>query len=119
MNAKYFAIACALVILVMIVELIRREKLDFKYSLAWFFAGIVVLFLAVYDKLLSQMAHLAGFTLLSNFIFFLTMLFVIFLSLRHSLYASQQNRRSEILAQNLAVLEYRLQQLEENRKRAP
>lgn len=115
MNVKYFAILCAVLILLVIVELIRRQKLAFRFSLTWIIAGICVVLLAVFDGVLHRLSDLAGFTLLSNFIFFLTMIFVIFLSLKQSLYADEQNRKSELLAQSLAVLEHRIKKLEEKK----
>ena len=112
MNVKTFAIGCAILILIFVIELIRREKMTFKYALAWLTASAGVLTLAIYDGFLKRFAHLAGFALPSNFIFFILLMFVTFLSLLLTIYANDQNRRSEILAQSVAILEYRLKQME-------
>lgn len=110
MNVKYFAIAFSLVVLILVIELIRREKMTFKYALTWLVTSALVVLLSVFDGVLGWLSHLAGFALPSNFIFFLLFIFVIFLSLVLTIYANEQNKRSEILAQSVAILEYRLNQ---------
>ena len=113
MNVKYFAIACSVMILLFIVELIRREKMTFKYAVTWLTAGLLVLGFSIYDRFLGSMARLAGFELTSNFIFFLFLVLVVFLSLLLTIYTNEQNRRNEILTQSVAILEYRLGQFEQ------
>ncbi len=112
MNVQYFAVGCSVLILVFIVDLIRREKMTFKYALAWLVSGAGVLLLALNERLLSGLSHWAGFALPSNFVFFLFTLFVIFLSLLLTVYANETNKRSEVLAQAVALLEFRLKRFE-------
>ncbi len=115
MNVKYFAIACSFAILIFVIELIRREKMTFKYALTWLAIGFTVLGFAIYDPLLYKLSTLAGFTLPSNFVFFLFLLFEILLGLLLTLYANEQNKRSEILAQSVAILEARVKTLEDKK----
>ena len=113
MNVKYFAIACSVGIFIFVIDLIRREKMTFKYALAWLGICITVLTFAIDAPLLSRLAHLAGFKLPSNFVFFLFLLFEILLGLLLTIYSNEQNKRSEILAQSVAILEARLKSLED------
>jgi len=117
MNVKYFAIACSLAVAIFVIELIRREKMTFKYALTWLATSFVVVSFAVFDGALHRVSQLAGFALPSNFIFFLLLLFTIFFSLLLTIYINEQNKRSEILAQSLAILEYRLNHEGEEKKK--
>lgn len=113
MNVKYFAIACSFGILIFVIDLIRREKMAFKYALTWLGICLAVLSFSIYDPLLYRLSRLAGFTLPSNFVFFLFLIFEILLGLLLTIYSNEQNKRSEILAQSVAILEARLKSLED------
>lgn len=113
MSLKYFAIVYALGILIFVVELIRREKMTFKYALTWLAICLTAIPFAVSDRVLYGVTYFAGFSLPSNFIFFLFLIFGVFLCLLLTLYANEQNKRSEILGQSIAILESRLRQLED------
>lgn len=112
MKAETFAIFIAIAIFVFVVDLIRRQKMSFKYSMFWLGSSLAVMFFAVYHQLLAKIAHLLGFTLPSNFIFFLMLVFFILLSLLLTIYVNEQNSRSEALAQTIAMLEYKMNRLE-------
>jgi hypothetical protein len=112
MPVKTFAILISVLILLSVVELIRRQKMTFKYSMFWLGMCLTVLFFAFNETLLKDISAFAGFELLSNFIFFLLLVFFIFLSLLLTIYINEQNSRSEILAQSIALIEHKLRQAE-------
>lgn len=113
MNAKTFAIIISCLIVLFIIELIRRQKMTFKYSLFWLSASILTLFFACYDRLLGTLAALAGFQLVSNFVFFLFLAFVCLLCLFLTVYINEQNSRTESLAQSLGILDLKARKLEQ------
>lgn len=108
MQARTFAILIAVAILISVIELIRREKMTFRYSCSWLTASIVALFFAFYPRSLRQLSELTGFALPSNFVFFLLLAFFVFLSLFLTIYINEQNNRTESLAQSIAMLEYKI-----------
>jgi len=112
-HAKTFAILIAVFIFLLILDLIRRQKMTFKYSMFWLSASAATLFLAVYDQTLASLANWAGFQLLSNFIFFLFLAFISALCLFLTVYINEQNSRTEALGQNLGILELKIRRLQE------
>ena len=112
MQIKLFAVFCSLTVLLSVIELIRRRKMTFKYSVTWLFIPTLALVFTFYDDLLYKLSKLAGFSLPSNFIFFLFLVFFIYVCLVLTVYVNEQNNRSETLAQSIAVLEYKLKQFE-------
>ena len=112
MHPRTFAFVMAFIVLFLVIDLIRRQKMTFKYALAWLVSSGLVLFFTIQDHWLSKLAAWAGFALPSNFIFFLLLIFVIFSSLLLTLHINEQNSRSESLAQAIAKLDYRLKKLE-------
>lgn len=112
MQPKTFAVLLTCFILIAVINLIRRQKMSFKYALIWFVLSASVIVLAIYDHILYTIAHWAGFTLLSNFIFFLLLIFVILFSLLLTLYINEQNNRTEAMAQAIAKLDFRIKKIE-------
>lgn len=113
MQPKLFALIMTVLILIAVIELIRRQKMSFKYAFAWFILILGVIFFTIFDSWLLKIARWAGFTLLSNFVFFLLLIFVIFFSLLLTIHINEQNNRTETTVQALAKLHYRIKKIEE------
>ena len=112
MNAKTFAILVSFSIVLFIIDLIRRQKMTFKYSLFWLSASGLAVLLAFYDDVLTRFSKLAGFELASNFVFFLFLAFISVLCLFLTVYINEQNNRTDSLAQSLGILDYKCRQLQ-------
>lgn len=111
MPIKIFVILVTFAILMVVLDMIRREKMTFKYAINWFVGCGVALFFAWNDELLFKISNWVGFSLPSNFIFFMLLVFVMVLSLFLTLYINEQNSRTEALAQAVANLENQLKKL--------
>lgn len=114
MQAKFFVILMALAIFIFVIELIRRQKMTFRYSFFWLSTCLVALILSIWDNVLGFLAKAAGFALPSNFVFVLLLAFFLLLSLLLTIYINEQNNRTETLAQKTAILENKLDQLLKN-----
>ncbi|MBF0521701.1 MAG: DUF2304 domain-containing protein [Candidatus Omnitrophica bacterium] len=111
MFVKLLPLSFGIIILVLVLELIRREKLTFKYALGWMVVGFLAIFLSIFDKILFHVALFLGFELPSNFIFFSLLSVFIFLSLSLTVFLCQQNNRNDIMAQKIGILESEIAQL--------
>src|SRR3954453_7042719 len=102
------AIAGAGVLLLAILELVRRRRLLERYALLWLFSGVVLLGLAVWRGALEQLALLVGIAYPPNALFFVAFGFVLLLLLHFSVAVSRLTDQSKVLAQRLALLEERV-----------
>lgn len=116
MPVKYFVLIITLLILAAVVDSIRREKMTFKYAANWFLGGMTAILFSLNEQWIFKLSQWAGFSLPSNFIFFLLLVFVIFLSLGMTLFINEQNSRAESLAQAIAKLENEINQLKKENK---
>ncbi len=114
MQAKTFALIMTALILFFVLNLIRRQKMSFKYAVVWLLSSSLTILFSIQDTWLQTISKWAGFVLPSNFVFFLLLIFVILFSLLLTLYINEQNSRTEALAQAIAKLDYRLKKLEKN-----
>ena len=113
MHAKILSVFISVVILAIVIELVRREKLTFKYAAGWLFISTVAIFFAVFDNSLSALAQWFGFELPSNFIFFTLLSIFVFLSLLLTAFLCEQNNRNDIMAQKIGLLELEISKLKE------
>ncbi|MBF0491001.1 MAG: DUF2304 domain-containing protein [Candidatus Omnitrophica bacterium] len=113
MNIHLLAIALSVLIFFLVVDLVRRHKLTFKYALAWLTVSASAVFFAIFYKFLFKIAAFLGFELPSNFIFFSLFCVFVFLSLVMTVFLCQQNSRNDIMVQKIALLEFEIRQLKQ------
>lgn len=112
MQSKTFAIIMTGAILIYVLNLIRREKMSFKYAATWLVASLLALLFSIKEEWIQAISNAVGFALPSNFVFFLLLIFVLLFSLLLTRYINEQNNRTETLAQTIAKLDLRLNKLE-------
>ncbi|HNV23548.1 MAG TPA: DUF2304 domain-containing protein [Candidatus Omnitrophota bacterium] len=111
MSVKILALGFGLVILFSVLELIRKEKLTFKYALGWLVIGIVAIFSSIFETVIFKTASFLGFKLPSNFIFFSLLSVFILFSLLLTVFLCQQNNRNDLMAQKIGILELEIEKL--------
>jgi hypothetical protein len=111
-RTQLIGVAGVVLALVIIVELVRRRKLRTAYSLLWLFIGAVVLLLTMWTDLVETLANLLGVRSPGSMLFAAGILFALLILLEHSLALSTLWYREKCLAQETALLEWRIRQLE-------
>ncbi len=104
------AIFGAAVLLLVVLELVRRRRLLERYALVWLFSAVVLLGLAIWREGLARLASAVGIAYPPNALFFVAFAFVLLLLLNFSAVVSRLSDQTRILAQRLALLEERLDQ---------
>jgi hypothetical protein len=110
----FAAIGSALLLLV-IVELIRKKHLRERYSLIWVVTGALFLFISLRTDLLYKISSAFGFAVPSNALFFFLILFLILISLGLSVITSKLAERNKVLTQQLVLLKKRVEDLEKSK----
>jgi hypothetical protein len=90
-----------------ILELVRRRRLLERYALLWLFSALVLLALAVWSGLLETVSDAVGIIYPPNALFLVAFGFVMVLLLHFSIAVSKLAEQSKVLAQRLALLEER------------
>ena len=102
---RIITIVGALLLLVLVLELVRRRKLKEEYSVLWVLTALVVFVLAVWYGLLSSVTDLLGLSAPASTIFFFGLIFFLLLLLHFSVRVSTLERRLTALIQDLGVNE--------------
>lgn len=105
---RWIAGGFALFIFLAVLDLVRREKMTFKYAFVWLLVSPAALVCAIFEQIPFAIARFFGFELTSNFVFFTLLSVFVLITLLITAFLCQQNRRNDKVAQKLAALEYEL-----------
>jgi hypothetical protein len=106
------ALAASGLLLIGVLELVRRRKLLERYALLWLFSGTVLLALAAWAGLLESVAEAVGIRYPPSALFVIAFGFILMLLLHFSIAVSRLSDQTKVLAQRLALLEERVRQTE-------
>ncbi len=100
-----FLTTCVTVLILMsVVELIRRNRLKEKYSLLWLVAAFVMLFFSVSRSSLERISLLVGIQYPPSLIFILGFLFLVVINVHFSTVISELFEKNKDLTQEVALL---------------
>jgi len=102
--------------LIYMVRLIKKNRLELKYSLPWMGAAIVVWIMVLVPNLMAKLSELVGIASPVNMIFFFGFLFSLIIILSLTVAVSSAAGGVKRLVQKLAMLEKRNRELEEKIK---
>ncbi len=106
------AIAGTVGLLLFVLELVRRRRLQERYALVWLLVTSVLIALSAWSGLLDGAAQVIGISYPPSALFVIAFGFVILLLLHFSVAVSRLTDQSKVLAQRLALLESRVRDQE-------
>jgi len=102
-QTRIVAAVLAFVFMLLILELIRRDRLQERYSVIWFVAGLGMLLGAAFPRLLELVADAMGVRDTNVALFSLLLLLLLGLALNFSVIMSKQAAQITRLAQERAI----------------
>lgn len=102
-QTRIIAAALAILFMVWILDLIRRDRLQERYSVVWFVAGLAMLAGAAFPGLLGFVADLMGVRDTNVALFSIVLLLLLGLALNFSVIMSRQAAQITRLAQERAI----------------
>jgi len=113
-KVNLFAIIGSIILLLIILELIRRKYLRERYSLIWIVTGALFLLLSIRLDILERVSNFLGFTVPSNALFFFGILFLLSIVLGLSVITSRLAEKNKVLTQEVVLLKKRVADLEKS-----
>lgn len=100
-----------------LVNLLRKKKLELKYSLLWIATGVVLVILDAFPRLLNSLCDIVGVASAVNGLFMalLGLSFCLIMSLTSIV--SKQKSDIKKLIQNESLLESRIRELEQEKSK--
>ena len=105
-------ICVAAMLLVGVIDLVRRRRLLERYAMLWLLSSVVLLALAAWRGALDKIAESVGVAYPPNALFIVAFGFVLWMLLHFSIAVSRLSDQTKILAQRIAMLEERMRRQE-------
>ena len=109
---QWFAIIVGILFLVMMIELIRKNRVALKYALLWLFSGVLMLLLAIFPQMLDRMARMIGIYSPVNALFAVLLSCGLVLMISFSVIMSGNKKAIVRLTQEISLMENRIRELE-------
>jgi hypothetical protein len=104
LHQKIFAVVASILIMAVVVELVRRRKLQEEYSWLWLLTGAVIVALVIWYDLLVALTQLIGAIAPTTTLFIFGLLFLMLISLHYSIQISTLSHQVKELGQQLTLL---------------
>lgn len=91
-------------IIVFILVLLRKKKVNIKYSIIWLILFLVLLISTLVPGFLNLLTHSFGFKTPSNMVFSLIMAALVVITIALTVIVSEQDRKIRLLLQELSLL---------------
>lgn len=108
------ALGGAFVLLISVLELVRRRRLREQYSILWLLTSLVILVLASNRTLLDLLARAMKIAYPPSALFVIGFGFLLLITLHFSTVISRLTRENESLAQEMAILRQQVSELEKS-----
>jgi len=104
--------AVAALILIIVIERLRRGQLRERHALWWVLLGVIGLAVTLFPGLLDRLATLLGVGIPINLAFFGAIVVLFFVNVQHAKELTRLEERVRTLAEQTALLDDRLRQFE-------
>jgi hypothetical protein len=110
-NPRPAALLMGALVLLLVIELLRRRQMREKYAALWLVIGSVAVVIAIFPDLLTVVTRLLGFAIPANLLFFGGSLVLMAISVQLSLELGFLEEKSRRLAEEVALLRLDLDRL--------
>lgn len=107
-----FSILAAVLMLATVLTLLLRKQLRERHALWWLVIGLLALIAAIFPNILESAAHMLGIVLPISLVFFVGIIVLFVASVQHSAELTELEEKSRTLAEEHALLEKRVRDLE-------
>jgi len=100
----FLAILASAILLLYILEMVRRRRLRTEYSILWLAGGIIMLVFSLNKGWLEWASNAAGIYYPPSFLFLIGMFFILLILIHFSITISKLHQMNKRMAQELAIL---------------
>ncbi len=112
-TSHIIGIVSALVVLLFVLEMLRRGILREKFAVLWLLLSSVLLLLAIFPQILGAISSFLGVALPANLLFTLAAITLLLVCVQLSHEISRLESRTRRLAEELALLREKIEDREE------
>lgn len=107
-RVQYFAIAGSILLLIFIIELIRRKRIREQYSLLWLFFSAGFIVLSFWRDGIEKIAELMGIAYAPAAFLLILVMATFLILIQFSIIISKLSETNKILVQEIALLKEKI-----------
>ncbi|NUR74528.1 MAG: DUF2304 domain-containing protein [Hamadaea sp.] len=108
MSLNVTTMICGLILLVGILELLRRRQLREKYGMLWIGVALVIVPLSIFPGLMDRVAGFVGVASGVSLVLFAAILFLLLVCLHLSWEVSRLEEETRTLAEEIALIKIKI-----------
>lgn len=97
-------IVVGLLIFIITLSLLKKDRIPVKYSLVWLFSGLIILFLALVPSLFGAISNILGFMTISNMVVGMFIFILLMITISLTVIVSGQKKKITLLIQEVSIL---------------
>lgn len=114
-NLTVVSILFSVFIIISILILLRKKKVNIKYSLIWIILFTILLIATIIPGFLVWITHLLGFKTASNMVFSLILAVLVIITITLTMIVSKQDKKIRLLIQEVSMLKKRFGDIDEKK----
>lgn len=114
-----FGIVGALITLAVVIEMLRRRRLRERHALWWVVAGTLALIIGVFPQTLVWASQVVGIQIPTNLVFFVSIFILFLVCIQHSAELTNLEDETRMLAEQAALQDLRIRELEAKLEQSP
>ena len=104
-SLKVCLVLFAIVLCLVIGYLLSKDKIFIKYSLPWFLVSLIMVFVALFPKVLVLIQNMLGFVSMVNLVIGMLFALIIYIIISLTVIVSNQKKQITVLIQKVSMLE--------------
>lgn len=109
---KIVSISFLLFLIVMVIYLLKKDRITIKYSIVWLLPSFILLIFTLIPGFLSFTTKLLGFQTASNMVFALLIALLLMISIVLTVIVSRQKNQIRVLIQEVSLLKEKMRKYE-------
>jgi len=103
-NLKIVLVICSVILMLIIIRLLRKNRISIKYSMFWFFLSIVIFIVGLFPDFVHLFTNLFGFETTSNLIIGIILVSLMLITLVQTLIITQNRKLIVKLIQEISLM---------------
>lgn len=104
LNLIICASVFSIFIVCFIIHLVKKERVNIKYSLVWLFMFLIFILCMIIPGFLDNITKILGFQTASNMILSLLIAVLVVINITNTVINSEQDRKIRLLIQEISIL---------------
>ena len=103
-SLRIAVILVAIILILITLMSVKKERMPVKYSLIWLFSGFIILFVGLVPSTITIISNLLGFENMSNMVIGLFIFVLLLITMALTIIVSKQKKIITLLIQEISIL---------------